>query len=76
MVDELNRLKRWIYGRRSEKISEAEGQQHLFDLESSAIPEPAEHPESVLTYRLEESRKKAARKRDRRRHRRAGRKTT
>jgi hypothetical protein len=33
----INRLKRWIYGRRSEKVSEAEGQQHLFDLESSAM---------------------------------------
>jgi len=42
MVDELNRLKRWIYGRRSEKVSEVEGQQHLFDLESAAIPEPDE----------------------------------
>ena len=31
----------------------------------------AEHPEMVLTYRLEESRQKAARQRDRRRRRRA-----
>lgn len=36
-VEELNALKRWIYGRRSEKIVEAEGQGHLFDLLSSAI---------------------------------------
>ena len=30
-IDELNALKRWIYGRRTEKISEGEGQRHLFD---------------------------------------------
>lgn len=32
-IDELNRLKRWIYGQRSERLVEGEGQQHLFDLE-------------------------------------------
>lgn len=31
-VDELNALKRWIYGRRRERIVEGDGQQHLFDL--------------------------------------------
>jgi transposase len=45
-IDELERLKRWIYGRRSERIVEAEGQQHLFDLQptideaETSIPEP------------------------------------
>ena len=34
-LDELNALKRWIYGRRTEKFVEGEGQRHLFDLESS-----------------------------------------
>ncbi len=34
-VDELNALKRWIYGRRTEKLVEGEGQRHLFVLESS-----------------------------------------
>ncbi len=33
-IDELDRLKRWIYGRRRERIIEGEGQQHLFDLQS------------------------------------------
>ncbi len=32
-IDELDRLKRWIYGRRSERIIEGQGQQHLFDLQ-------------------------------------------
>ena len=32
-IDELDRLKRWIYGRRRERVIEGEGQQHLFDLQ-------------------------------------------
>jgi len=32
-IDELDRLKRWIYGRRRERILEGEGQQHLFNLQ-------------------------------------------
>ena len=46
-LEELHRLKRWIYGRRSERIVEGDGQRHLFDLEPAAsgeseasIPEP------------------------------------
>jgi transposase len=35
-IEELNRLKRWIYGRRRERIVEAQGQQHLFDLRPPA----------------------------------------
>ncbi len=31
-VAELNALKRWIYGRRRERFTEGEGQQHLFEL--------------------------------------------
>jgi transposase len=34
-LEELIALKRWIYGRRTEKIVEGEGQRHLFDLEPS-----------------------------------------
>jgi transposase len=42
-VDELNALKRWNYGRRTEKIVEGDGQQHLFELEpSSATATPLE----------------------------------
>src|SRR5687767_6433625 len=47
-LEELNALKRWIYGRRTEKLAEGDGQRHLFDLESSRptaqvepTPEPA-----------------------------------
>ena len=39
-IDELNRLKRWAYGRRSERIVEGKGQQHLFDLHPAATGEP------------------------------------
>jgi transposase len=35
-LEELSALKRWIYGRRTEKLIEGEGQRHLFDLESSS----------------------------------------
>lgn len=35
-LEELSALKRWIYGRRTEKLVEGEGQRHLFDLESSS----------------------------------------
>jgi len=35
-IEELNALKRWIYGRRTEKLVEGEGQQHLFDLAPSS----------------------------------------
>jgi transposase len=34
-LEELSALKRWIYGRRTEKIVEGEGQRHLFDLAPS-----------------------------------------
>jgi len=39
-VEELNRLKRWIYGRKRERVIEGEGQRHLFDLEPLATDEP------------------------------------
>jgi transposase len=39
-VDELDALKRWIYGRRTEKIVEGEGQGHLFDLQPTASIDP------------------------------------
>ena len=38
-LDELNRLKRWIYGRRRERIIEGKGQRHLFDLKPAAESE-------------------------------------
>jgi transposase len=34
-LEELSALKRWIYGRRTEKLVEGTGQRHLFALESS-----------------------------------------
>jgi transposase len=34
-LEELSALKRWIYGRRTEKLVEGEGQRHLFDLAPS-----------------------------------------
>jgi transposase len=46
-VDELNCLKRWVYGRKRERLADGEGQQHLFDLEPPIDPSdepPAEEP--------------------------------
>jgi transposase len=34
-LEELSALKRWIYGRRTEKLVEGDGQRHLFDLATS-----------------------------------------
>jgi transposase len=39
-LEELSALKRWIYGRRTEKLVEGDGQRHLFDLESSRTSAP------------------------------------
>ena len=39
-LEELSALKRWLYGRRTEKLIEGEGQRHLFDLESSRPSAP------------------------------------
>ena len=42
-LEELRALKRWIYGRRTEKLVEGEGQRHLFDLEpSTTTAQPVE----------------------------------
>jgi transposase len=38
-LDELNALKRWVHGRRRERIVEGAGQQHLFDLQPPVIAE-------------------------------------
>lgn len=51
-LDELNRLKRWIYGRRRERILEDEDQMHLFDLEppgagESEVPVPEQPRQQV-----------------------------
>ena len=42
-LDELNALKRWVYGQRRERVVEGEGQQHLFELE------PTEESDKVGT---------------------------
>ncbi len=52
-IEELDRLKRWIYGRRRERIIEGEGQQHLFDLQppTTATTEESlqQQPQSQVT---------------------------
>lgn len=40
-VEELNRLKRWIYGQRGERFVEGQGQQHLFELSPETEQAPA-----------------------------------
>src|SRR6185295_1030358 len=47
-LDELNVLKRWIYGRRRERLLEGEGQRHLFELDPPSAqfvpPDAVEEP--------------------------------
>jgi transposase len=52
-LEELSALKRWIYGRRTEKIVEGDGQRHLFDLEPSSTT--ATSPEPILELPLQEA---------------------
>ena len=47
-LEELSALKRWIYGRRTEKLVEGEGQRHLFDLEPPAQRLPPLEPTPEL----------------------------
>src|SRR5438445_13037192 len=47
-LEELSALKRWIYGRRREKLAEGEGQRHLFDLEPSTTTTQSVEPTSEL----------------------------
>jgi transposase len=39
-IEEINQLKRWIYGHRRERVVEGEGQLHLFDLDLPTPEEP------------------------------------
>jgi transposase len=47
-LEELSALKRWIYGRRTEKLIEGKGQRHLFDLESSSATAQSIEPTSEM----------------------------
>lgn len=48
-LEELSALKRWIYGRRTEKLVEGEGQRHLFDLEPSSTTATSLDPRQELS---------------------------
>src|SRR3954469_15817847 len=56
-VDELNALKRWIYGRRTEKIVEGEGQQHLIELEHCSPAVTPLEPRQELSRPLAKARR-------------------
>ncbi len=50
-LEELAWYKRWVHGRRRERIVEGEGQQHLFDLASpkeTEVPAPTEEPRQQI----------------------------
>jgi transposase len=54
-VEELNRIKRWIYGRKRERIIEGEDQRHLFDLQPPGTGEseettPEQPPQQVAAH--------------------------
>jgi transposase len=48
-VDELNALKGWIYGRRTEKIVDGDGQGHLFEIEPSSTTATPLEPRQELS---------------------------
>jgi transposase len=48
-LEELSALKRWIYGRRTEKIVEGDGQQHLFELEHCSTAATPLEPRQELS---------------------------
>src|SRR5207253_4497462 len=48
-LEELSALKRWIYGRRTEKIVEGDGQGHLFELEPSSTTVTLREPKPELS---------------------------
>src|SRR4051812_31516754 len=48
-LEELSALKRWIYGRRTEKIVEGDGQQHLFELNPSSTTATPLEPRQELS---------------------------
>jgi transposase len=50
-IEELAWYKRWVHGRRRERIVEGEGQQHLFDLtppEETEVPAPLQEPRQQI----------------------------
>jgi transposase len=66
-VEELRVIRRWAFGRRRERISDADGQRHLFDLE------PAEPAEAPTTSDDDAEQDAGAERREGRRQRRAAR---
>ena len=48
-LEELSALKRWIYGRRTEKIVEGDGQGHLFELDPSSTSATPLDPRQELS---------------------------
>ena len=63
-LDELSSLKRWIYGRRTEKIVEGEGQGHLFDLQPSALADSAAPAQEQPQHEVSLSRRRRRRELD------------
>jgi transposase len=51
-IEELDRLKRWIYGRRRERLIEGEGQQHLFDLQQPTTATTEESLQQQPQYQI------------------------
>jgi hypothetical protein len=63
-LEELSALKRWIYGRRTEKIVEGFGQAHLFDLEPTACADSEAQAEEQLPPEVSLSRRRRRRELD------------
>jgi transposase len=64
VLEELSALKRWIYGRRTEKIVEGIGQAHLFDLEATAFADSEAATQEQPRHELSPSRRRRRRELD------------
>jgi transposase len=63
-LEELSALKRWIYGRRTEKIVEGIGQAHLFDLEPTVFADSEAQAQEQPRHEVSLSRRRRRRELD------------
>jgi transposase len=63
-LDELAWYKRWAFGRRRERFTEAEGQGHLFDLDPPTVDEPEDSADDEAEVEIKGHRRRKRRKID------------
>ena len=61
-LDELAVYKRWVFGRRRERVAEADGQGHLFELDSSSASDSLDSATSPSTVEIKGHRRRGQRR--------------